>query len=329
MKAAVYMCLLTMIAAPAMGTVGFQQLSVPDGNGQSLSVAVWFPSTGKPISMAVGPFQQMAVPDGPVSGKGLPLVLISHGTAGSDASHYDTAMALASAGFVVIALTHTGDNYRDQSYAGNEKDLTDRPRQISVVLNYMLKNWEQHDHLDASRIGMFGFSLGGFTTLVTSGGVPDVSRMRLLCEQRPSAPECQFIKQRNGDQLNPPEPLPAWTHDPRVKAAVLAAPAASYLFGPGSLDKVRIPIQLWRAVDDQQVPDAWNTALLRNELRAAVEEHVIAKAGHYAFLPPCSQALAQQVPLICDDAPGFNRSGFHREFNEEVVIFFKKTLAKS
>jgi predicted dienelactone hydrolase len=52
-------------------------------------------------------------------------------------------MALAAEGFVVVALTHTGDNYMDQSYTGNQRNLTDRPRQVSVVLSYMLTTWTQ------------------------------------------------------------------------------------------------------------------------------------------------------------------------------------------
>jgi len=257
------LCFLTAFLAPAYGTVGFEQLSVPDPPGKALSVAVWFPSVGRPVSVSVGPYQQIAIPNGRITGTGLPLVLISHGTGGSYASHYDTALALASEGFVVAALTHTGDNYMDQSYVGNRKDLTDRPRQVSVVLSYMLASWTQHQRLDGERVGLFGFSLGGFTTLVASGGVPDLSRMRELCATRPTAPECLFVKQRNGDQLSPETFTPVWTHDRRVKAAVIAAPAVSYLFGPGSLKAVRIPIQLWRASNDEQVPDAWNTALIR------------------------------------------------------------------
>lgn len=311
---------------PAFGTVGFQQLSVPDPQGKALSVAVWFPSAGKPVSVSIGPFQQMVIPDGPVAGKGLPLVIVSHGTGGSNASHYDTALVLASEGFVVAALTHTGDNYMDQNYAGNRKDLTDRPRQVSVVLNYLLSTWKERDHLNPSRVGMFGFSLGGFTTLVESGGVPDLARMRELCAERPTAPECLFVKQRNGDQLSPETFTPAWAHDRRVKAAVIAAPAVSYLFGPGALKAVRIPLQLWRASNDDQVPDAWNTALIRREFPKPAEEHVVARAGHYAFLPPCTEALAQQAPQICTDDPSFDRAAFHRDFNREVVEFFKNTL---
>lgn len=317
---------VTAFLTPAFGSVGFQQLSVPDPSGKELSVAVWFPSVGKPVSVSIGPFQQMVVPDGTITGTGLPLVLVSHGTGGSDASHYDTALALAAEGFVVAALTHTGDSYIDQSYTGSQRNLIDRPRQVSVVLNYMLTTWKEREHLDPGRVGMFGFSLGGFTTLVESGGIPDLNRTRELCTTRPTAPECLFIKQRNGDLLGSVTFTPAWTHDQRVKAAVVAAPAVSYLFGPGSLKPVRIPIQLWRASNDNQVPDAWNTALVRQELPRPAEEHVVARAGHYAFLPPCPEALARQVPQICTDDPGFDRATFHRDFNREVVTFFKKTL---
>jgi len=317
---------VTSFLTPAFGTVGFEQLTVPDPPGKSLSVAVWFPTVGRPVSVSVGPFQQMVVQNGLITGTRLPLVLISHGTGGSYASHYDTALALASEGFVVVAPTHTGDNYLDQSYVGNRKDLTDRPRQVSVVLSYMLATWTQHERLDHERVGMFGFSLGGFTTLVESGGVPDLSRMRELCATRPNAPECLFVKQRNGDQLSSETFTPVWTHDRRVKAAVVAAPAVSYLFGPGSLKTVRIPIQLWRASNDDQVPDAWNTALIRQELSRPAEEHVVARAGHYAFLPPCSEALTKQAPQICSDDANFDRAEFHRDFNRQVVAFFKTRL---
>ncbi len=227
MKTFVLLLSVSVFLRPASAAVGFRQFSVPDPPGQPLSVALWFPSVGEAVWAPVGLFQQLVVPNGTVTGTRLPLVLISHGTGGSDSSHYDTALALAGEGFVAVALTHTGDNYMDQSYVGNRKDLTDRPRQVSVVLNFMLTRWAEHEHLDPARVGMFGFSLGGFTTLVVTGGVPDLSRMKELCSQRPAAPECLFIKQRHGDQLNAPASTPTWTHDPQVRAAVVAAPAVS------------------------------------------------------------------------------------------------------
>jgi predicted dienelactone hydrolase len=319
---------LAPVATSAPGTVGFQQLSVPDAAGRPISVFVWYPSNDPATVQQLGGFTQTVSVNGHVLGGVLPLVLISHGTGGGSGSHFDTAVALAQAGFVVAAPTHTGDNYQDQSYAGNRKDLTDRPRQVKLVLDYMLTVWADHNRVDPSRVGMFGFSLGGFTTLVEAGGTPDLSRMLELCTKRPGAPECIFVKQRKGDQLDTVTTKPAWIHDERVKAAVVAAPAASYLFGPGSLKDVTIPIQLWRASNDEQVPDEWNTALVRSELRRPAEEHLVASAGHFVFLPPCSEALAKQAPQICTDSAGFDRAAFHRTFNVAVVEFFTRHLTR-
>lgn len=106
----------------------------------------------------------------------------------------------------------------------------------------------------------------------------------------------------------------------------MAQRISRYLFGPGSLKDVKVPIPLWRALNDDQVPDAWNTAVIRQELPKIPEEHVVNGAGHYAFLPSCDDALAKQVPQIRTDDPGFDRKAFHRDFNREVVGFFQKEL---
>lgn len=74
--------------------------------------------------------------------------------------------ALAQAGFVVATLTHTGDNWRDQSRA---TDVVDRTRQLSVLIDHMLGQWEGRAGIDASKVGAFGFSAGGFTVLAAAG----------------------------------------------------------------------------------------------------------------------------------------------------------------
>ncbi len=119
---------------------------------------------------------------------------------------------------------------------------------------------------------------------------------------------------------------PAWVHDVRIKAAVIAAPAVSFLFGPGDLRQVDIPIQLWRAENDTQAPDPWNSAIVRKELPGPAEEHVVPGQDHYIFLAPCSATLASAVPQICHDNPGFDRVAFHQSFNQSVVAFFTKEL---
>jgi predicted dienelactone hydrolase len=313
-------------ATPAAGSVGFQQVSVPDANGKPIAVGIWYPSDGTPTVQVLGATSQTVALSKKVSGKHLPLILISHGNGGSLGSHYDTAIALAEAGFVIAAPTHTGDNYADQSYAGNRMDLIDRPRQMIVVLDWILSSWTGRRSLDPRRVGVFGFSLGGFTALVLVGGTPELQRMRQLCSERPQAPECLFVQQRHGDQLDVGSGDPVWRHDTRIRAAVVAAPAAAYLFGPEDLKHVQTPIQLWRAEKDESAPDAWNSALVRQGLPGAVDEHLVRGASHFAFLAPCSKALAEVVPFICVDPPGFDRTTFHRDFNQSVVHFFAKEL---
>jgi hypothetical protein len=41
---------------------------------------------------------------------------------------------------------------------------------------------------------------------------------------------------------------------------------------------------------------------------------------------PCSAEFMQSAREICVDGPDFDRVSFHREFNAEVVAFFRKHL---
>ena len=316
----------TLLANEAVAAVGFQQVTVPDQQAKSMQAGIWYPSNTQTSAHPLGLFTQEVALNAPVAGQGLPLILISHGTGGSLSSHVDTANALARAGFVVVAVTHIGDNAQDRSYAGNRIDLIDRPRQIKAALDWVLSSWPGRLNLNPRRVGIFGFSLGGFTSLVLIGGTPEIGRMAQLCESKPGAPECAYIKTAHGDQLNPTTEAPLWIHDGRIKAAVIAAPAAAYLFGPGDLREVSVPIQLWRVENDSQAPDAWNGAVLRDNLKVHPDSHLVQGADHFVFLAPCSDALAAAAPQICQDPAGFDRAAFHRTFNRSVADFFTTTL---
>jgi predicted dienelactone hydrolase len=275
--------------------VGFQQVVVG-----SMSVAIWYPSDSPVAEQPIGPFRQTVAADGRLTGRDLPLIVISHGTGGSNMSHYDLALALARAGYVVAALTHPGDNYQDQSAAGTRRNLVDRPRQLRTLLDYMLATWPERDRVDPRRVGVFGFSLGGYTALVAIGGNPDFRQIPKLCHERPSAPECGFIARRHGDQLDsiaaPPD---GWPHDARIKVAVVAAPAVAVTFRGGGLRGVRVPVQLWRAENDTNAPDAWNSGVVRAGLPKPPEEHVVPRAGHLVFTAFCGDACVDwTAPVV-------------------------------
>src|SRR5690606_24030047 len=116
-----------------------------------------------------------------------------HGTGGNGLGHVDTAVALAEAGFVVAAPTHPGDNFRDQSAVGGPAWMVDRARQVARVSDYMIGGWRDRGHVDAARVGVFGFSAGGTTALIATGGEPDLGRLTSHCAAKREF-VCQLIK---------------------------------------------------------------------------------------------------------------------------------------
>jgi predicted dienelactone hydrolase len=142
---------LLIVARASAGGVGFRLFQIPDPPGKPLEGGVWYPSSSDASAQSLGPFHQDVALNGTIVGAKLPVVFISHGTGGSLASHYDTALALAQAGFVVVALTHSGDNYQDQTYAGNRVDLIDRPRQLERVIRFVLDDWSDRAYVDRDR----------------------------------------------------------------------------------------------------------------------------------------------------------------------------------
>ena len=140
--------------------VGFQQLSIPNGADKPITVGVWYPTPVAASAQPLGLQTQTVAPDAPVVDAKFPLVVLSHGTGGSFSDSYDVAIALAKAGFVVAALSHTGDTFDDHSRAAR---IDQRPAQLKRLVDYMLGEWPARATIDPKRIGAFGFSAGGFT----------------------------------------------------------------------------------------------------------------------------------------------------------------------
>jgi predicted dienelactone hydrolase len=298
---------------------GFSETSIPSPDGP-IQTGIWYPSDTPVASRRIGQYSQSVAVDGEITARGLPLIVISHGSGGSFAQHYDTAIALADAGFVVASITHPGDNDRDQSHFA---EFERRPRHITTLIDYMLGGWPQHDRIDTRRIGMFGFSAGGFTALVALGGAPDFSLGRAYCVDHPDDPGCRRASETG---IRPTAPPSAFTHDPRIVAAVVAAPLG-VVFTRDGLAGITAPIQLWRGDRDEILPQPFHAQHVYDELPVKPEYHVVANAGHFVFLPPCPLVMWVFARMACSDAWGFDRTAFHRQFNEQVVTFFKARLA--
>lgn len=306
-------------------SVGFQVVQATDPGSAPLTVAIWYPTTARPWPTTFLGFVLMEVaPNASVSGKALPLVVISHGNGGGPGSHADTAMSLAAAGFVVAAPMHTGDNYLDDSAVGSSHWLTDRSRHVQSVLNYMLAGWPSRDHIARQRIGVFGFSAGGVTALTTVGATPDLSLIASHCARAPEF-VCTMLESAKSDMVKGRDlPAPtAFVRDARIGAAVVAAPGLGFTLSAAALSNVTAPVQLWSGDADTTVPYETNARPVREGLGARVEFHAVAGASHFAFLAPCGPL---GPPLLCRDGQGFDRKAFHRTFNAKVIAFLQAKL---
>jgi len=279
-------------------TVSVQQTRVDDPSHAQIPIAIWFP-------------------ENPQAGSTSPLIVISHGTGAGLISHIDTAQALAQAGFVVVAPMHPGDNFQDESTVGRPEWLVNRSRHVSRVIDYMFAQWEGRERLSPDRVGIFGFSSGATTALISIGGVPNLDRVPTHCAEHP-----EFVCRL----MAPPDSGsgPAqWVHDRRIAAAVIAAPGLGFAFEPAGLANVQVPVQLWSGTADQTVPYETNAAVVRSLLARSVDFHSVEGAAHLSFLAPCGP---EGPPPLCQDSPGFDRAAFHAEFNQSLVEFFRSYL---
>ncbi|HZZ09151.1 MAG TPA: dienelactone hydrolase [Paraburkholderia sp.] len=304
--------------------VGFEEVRIANGTQAPLTAGIWYPTDAPPSPHALGNVTQTVAADAPLAGDRLPLVVLSHGGGGSYGSHYDTALALARAGFVAAAPSHAGDTFDDQS---GVLQPWRRTAQLHRLVDYLLDEWRWHERLDAARIGALGFSNGGFTVLVAAGGTPDLAQIAPYCEAHPEHDLCMALKHAGVDpHLGANVPASDWVHDRRIKAIVVAAPAFGFAFSRAGLDSVRGPVQLWRAADDRHQPSPYYEEPIRTRLPRPPDYHVVANAGHYDFLPPCDARLSRMRPEVCTSQPGFDRAAFHERFNADVVRFFQATL---
>jgi predicted dienelactone hydrolase len=317
--------LLTFAAGPALAT-GFQFVEIPAAvDMPPIEAALWYPSDAAVPDEPNTPFGQAVAMQAPVDGRDLPLVVISHGDGGWFGGHAALARAIAEAGMIAVALNHPGNSDGDET-APPSRWITERPRHLARVVDYMSSDWPDAGHVDATRVGAFGFSAGGHSVLAAAGGETSMDRIAAHCAATPEEFVCRSGMAADvvaaADAF--PEPLPG------LRAVVAAAPGFGFGFEPAQIAELDVAIQLWGAAEDARVPQDTNIAPLAAALTPPSEAHIVDAAGHFAFRPPCNPGLEQANPRVwqmaCTDAPEFDREAFQQYFNRSVVVFLAGNL---
>lgn len=310
------------LCADSIESVGLKRLNVVDpvSLGQ-IDTVVFYPSSAKARGMAqIGPYDVEASQNSSIASNRFPLVIISHGNSGSMWSHHDTASFLAKHGYIVVSLTHPRDNFKDASGLGASSTIYGRPLQVSAVISAVLSDSFLSEHINDKKIGFIGFSAGGGTGLFLSGAELDPQRFKAYCKNYLGTNVCEGrgeVLTNRGDIL--PKP------DKRISAFVLMAPLSAP-FSPESLKNIRVPILIFSGQEDQELSVKQNAVYLSQTLQSPVIFKQFPKAGHFIFLSPCSDALTQSMPILCNDAVDVNRVKIHQTMNMDIVEFFNKQL---
>ena len=315
--------LVAVVSAPALAANGIAFREVHEAiTGTTMPAAVIYPAAGPAASAELGPYRVAATPGLPIAAGPHPLVLISHGHGGSALGHHDLATALADAGFIVAAIEHAGDNHRDQSGFGTERVLLGRAWQVSALLDLLLADPQLGAHIDADRIGVAGFSAGGYTSLLLLGATQDFARREAYCTAQPADAEVCVEVSAVIERL----PVSRETADPRLRAGFVMAPFAIF-FNTAALKRVDAPVFLYGAMADRVLLPAYNVLPVRDALPRLHTFRGIVGAGHYVFLAPCNPGMSEALPVLCVDPPGIDRGALHLQINADAVGFFRETLA--
>ena len=336
LKTLLSVCAALPLAAPALAAqAGWRQIEIA-GTAPAAAptvVALYYPTQAPERAIAMGPFTvtvaPQAAPEPTVKG----LIVLSHGTGGSELGHSSLAEALARAGYLVAALRHPGDNWQDTSLLKTtpERYFDERPRQASRVIDALLQDPLWHDRIarDARgpRIGALGHSAGGYTVLALAGGEPDLARLQRHCAQE-RADDPLFCNTGDSSRMVPaasPSPT-AGPADPRVRAVVALAPVGA-VFSAESLARIRIPVALYIADSDRWLVPRFHGDWVAQHLIGA-EIHRVPNAWHFAFMDTPSMPIPSADGDIGANPPGFDRAAFLKSLAASLPGYFDRAFER-
>ncbi len=352
--------------------VGTREFVIEPDSERPLPLTVWYPAlnpdgVAEEVTYAYDNFAsiegfiepgQAIVDAGPdATGGPYPLVIFSHGSVEYRYAYAYLTEHLASQGFVVMAVDHTGNTIAytvDPEVAGENMEgwaasfvttAVHRPADVQRTIDYAA-NLTREDQglagmIDLEHIGVIGHSYGGYTALVSAGAQVNVSPLRAWCETQSTDPalqnhlgyvmfcsifaasEAQILAMR-GSTSQPGELWPPFDVS-GVDAIVPISPFAP--FAPESFEQVDIPALLIVGTNDF-FPTIYPDTVRTYESLAGDHKGLVAfeNASHFFPLVKCSDWALQlgMYPWCSDSVWDMDRA--HDLINHFITAFLLATL---
>lgn len=301
------------------------------------TVALFYPTPIADRAIPMGPWLPVVAPGAPVAEARLKgLILISHGTGGTELNHHNLGSRLAREGYLVAAVRHAGDNWQDRSLITSGRYFSERPQQLSRVLDALLASPEWGPRIPADRIGAVGHSAGGYGVLALAGAQADPGRSAQHCQAVQDDPG--YCALARGHAVSDTAPAPAApvastaapaaprvsVPDRRIRAVVALAPMA-VVFTPESLAAVTVPVLVVMAEHDAVLAGKYHGAHVVAHL-PGVHASTVPGAGHFAFMAQATFPLPSAAGDAAANPPGFDRQAFLRTLDNQVAGFLAQHL---
>jgi TonB family protein len=310
---------------------------------------IWYPADSATVDQA----QWIGNPASPFASAGraandagfatapakFPLVVLSHGTGASAMMMAWLGTALASHGYIAVAVNHPGNNSLEPYTTEGFLLWWERAKDLSAVIDGMLADATFGGRIDSKRIGAAGFSLGGFTAIEIAGGVGLPSLYADFCKSPRADGMCVPPLEspdlgKKGDDLAATDKdfqaslreAENSHRDPRIRAAFAIAPALGPAFSEKSLEAISIPVEIVAGADDSVVPVSSSAEFFAGHIPGA-KLTLLPGVGHYTFLATCGDVGKRNRPELCTDAAGIDRDAIHEKTAELALNFFSAGLA--
>lgn len=311
-----------------------------------LNVTLWYPAVADaketPWELAIfnaGRNARDAVMK--ASPQKMPLLLLSHGTGGSAASMAWLAESLAANNYLVAAVSHHGNTDAEPNpMLQGTLVWWDRPRDLSVLIDKLLADPDVGPRIDPTRIGVAGFSMGGYTALASVGARLSRNQWMEFCAgavgtgacKLPPEVSAKFSPEDVQRLMTQDQPmLEALSHmdeayaDSRIKAAFAIAPVIKAAMTQDSLKSIKVPLQIVVGSDDDQAAPSDNAKLIA-ALVPGAKLQILPKVTHYTFLPSCNERGNTYVKELCLNPAGVDRNLVHQQVSDKALRFFSHTL---
>lgn len=249
-----------------------------------------------------------------------PLILFSHGNEGDRRDRSWLAEKLVREGFIVASIDHYYNTWDNNSPTFHLQPW-DRPLDISFALSELLEDKFLEEHIDQTKIGFSGFSLGGTTGIWLAGGV--IRDPSVPTDEKNQLP--QQIKEQLVNVIDMKKARASY-HDARIKSYFLMSPAA-WEFSYDSLRKINSPFHVATNINDNLVSFEENGAVLYDQIPETELTLLHGEEGHFVYLNQVTDyGTTLLPPCLYEDHPSVDRKYVHKLVGEKAIEFFKKSL---